>query len=102
MRKGIRKIIEELLEQDARCRNDDKWLTYKVFERVARDNGQGIFIPFNLFNKFPAFETIKRTRATIQNKEGKFLQFSAIIEKREKATIQIDPTRSMFRNSHLT
>lgn len=42
-----------------------------------------MFIPFDLWDKFPAFETVKRVRAKIQNEEGKFLPTDpGVIEKR--------------------
>ena len=50
------------LATDIRCRNDDKYLTYRVMRHFTR-----IYIPFEDFNKIPAFETIKRCRAKIQN-----------------------------------
>lgn len=61
----VYKLVRQLLEQDDRCRNDDKWLTYRVMRHFTR-----IYIPFEDFEKIPAFETIKRCRAKIQNKEG--------------------------------
>jgi hypothetical protein len=65
--KSVRKIVEHLLETDERCRNDDKWLTYLVMRRFTN-----IYIPFEDFKKIPAFETVKRCRAQIQNKEKRF------------------------------
>jgi len=57
-------IVEHLLKTDERCRNDDKFLTWKVLRYYTK-----IYIPFDDFEKIPAFETIKRTRAKIQNTE---------------------------------
>jgi hypothetical protein len=65
----VKAIIRRFMEVDLRCRNSDKWLTYKVYEYIAEKNGKKIFIPFELFDKFPAFESVKRMRALIQNKE---------------------------------
>ena len=69
----IKNLVERLMERDERCRNSDKWLTYRVFEEIAKLHGEKIFIPFKLFAVFPAFETVKRTRAYIQNDLGQFL-----------------------------
>lgn len=102
MKKDIKTIVEDLLRDDIRCRNDDKWLTYRVFEIIAKKHGQGIFIPFNLFNEFPAFETIKRTRAKIQNEEKRYLPILPIQLKREKEIKKESPIGSIYRNSHLT
>lgn len=70
--------------QDERCRNCDKWLTFRVFEVIAKNNGERIYIPFKLFNKFPAFETVKRTRAKIQNTEGTLLPTDQKIKDKRK------------------
>jgi hypothetical protein len=66
--KTVTAIIEHLLETDERCRNDDKYLTYKVFRYFTN-----IYIPFEDFDKLPSFETVKRCRAKIQNVERRFL-----------------------------
>jgi hypothetical protein len=63
-----RNIILEILERDERARNDDKWLTFQVMRRFTN-----IYIPFEDFAKIPAFESIKRIRAYIQNKEKRFV-----------------------------
>ncbi len=64
----VKEIVERLLREDERCRNDDKWLTYRVMREFTR-----IFIPFTDFENIPAFATVKRVRAKIQNSEGRFL-----------------------------
>ena len=61
-------LVEHLLRTEDRCRNDDKWLTYKVMRHFTK-----IYIPFEDFAKIPAFETIKRCRAKIQNTEKRLL-----------------------------
>ncbi len=71
--KTTKERVLHILETEPRTRNSDKWLTYRVFEDIARENGRKIFIPFELWAKFPAFETVKRVRAKIQNKHGLFL-----------------------------
>lgn len=66
--KKVNELVLKLLEDDVRCRNDDKWLTYKVMRHFTN-----IYIPFEDFKNIPAFETIKRCRAKIQNVEKKFI-----------------------------
>ena len=61
-------IVLQLLKDDERCRNDDKWITYKVMRRITN-----IYIPFEDFSKIPAFETVSRVRRKIQNSKGLFL-----------------------------
>lgn len=65
--KNIKEIVTKILEEDPRCRNDDKWLTYKVMSHFTR-----IFIPFEDFKIIPSFETIARSRRLIQA-SGEFL-----------------------------
>ena len=67
-----RKIVEEFLRDDILCRNSDKWLIFKVLEKICQRNGVKIFVPFNLFERFPAYETISRIRRKIQNDEKMF------------------------------
>ena len=67
--KSVEALVRVLMTQDERCRNDDKWLTFRVFEEIAKANNERIYLPFKLFSQFPAFETVKRTRAKIQNVE---------------------------------
>lgn len=77
--KKVSEIVEHLLETNVRCRNDDKFLTYLVMREFTN-----IFIPFEDFNKMPAFETIKRVRAKIQNTEGRYPPTDQeVIEKRK-------------------
>jgi len=66
-------LVEKILAQDEKARNSDKWLCFRVYEEIARKYGKGIFIPFELFEKFPSFETITRVRRKIQNDEGRYL-----------------------------
>lgn len=75
----VKEYVLQLLEQDERCRNDDKWLTYCVMRKFTN-----IYIPFDDFQKIPSFESIRRTRANIQNKEGKFLPTDPEVIKKRK------------------
>lgn len=71
-------LVLKLLESDMRCRNDDKWLTYRVFRHFTN-----IYIPFEDFGKIPSFETVSRCRRKIQNKEGLFTPTDGkVVEKR--------------------
>lgn len=70
--KHLREIVERLLDTDTRCRNDTKFLTYRVFQEIAIRNGEKIYIPFTLFDKFPSFESVARCKRDILNKEGKY------------------------------
>jgi hypothetical protein len=61
-------VIEKLLKEDERCRNDDKWLTYRFFQHYTK-----IYIPFSDFKKIPAFANAQKIRQVIQNKNNKYL-----------------------------
>jgi hypothetical protein len=88
--KSTKKIVEHFLATDERCKNDDKWLTYQVFNHIAKQYNKNIYIPFELFNMFPAFETIKRVRAIIQNKEKRYCPTDLkVIEKRRFRKLSI-------------
>ena len=78
------KLVESLLRSEDKCRNSDKWLSYRVYEEVARQNKKSIFIPFELFNLFPSFETIFRVRRKFQNGKGMYLPTDrTVLEKRQ-------------------
>jgi hypothetical protein len=73
-------VVLELLRTDERCRNCDKWLTYLVMRRFTK-----IYIPFEDFKKIPAFETIKRCRAKIQNVDKMFIPTDIkVLNKRQR------------------
>lgn len=75
----IRNIVIKLLRDDPRCRNDDKWLIYRVMRYFTK-----IYIPFEDFSKIPAFDTIRRTRQKIQNEEHLYPPTnSRVIERRD-------------------
>jgi len=83
--KTVKALVTNLLATEERCRNDDKWLTYQVMRKFTN-----IYIPFNDFKKLPAFETIKRCRATLQNKENLYLPTDPkVIERRQKREKEI-------------
>ena len=63
-----RAIIEKILKEDERARNDDKWLTYRLLRHYTN-----VFIPFEDFKKIPAFANAQKIRQKIQNKEKKYL-----------------------------
>lgn len=82
--KTVKELVLNLLETNPRCRNDDKYLTYMVMR-----NFTNIYINFKDFEKMPSFETIKRTRAKIQNNEGLFPPTSEIAIKRRKRQSEV-------------
>ena len=84
-------LVLDLLKDDVRCRNDDKWLTYRVMRFFTN-----IYIPFEDFKKIPAFETIKRCRAKIQNVDQLYLPTEEQVIRRRKQRSKI--FRNQFNN----
>jgi len=83
--KTERDRVTVILAADERARNSDKWLVYKVWEQVARENGfKGIFVPFELFAKLPTTETITRSRRYIQHNLGLYPPTTQEIADRRK------------------
>jgi len=66
-------LVRGILKQDIRCRNSDKKLVWSVLNIIAKRNGYKLYIPFELFEKYPAYETISRVRRKIQNNQGLYL-----------------------------
>lgn len=64
----VKSQVRKAMANEERCRNDDKYLTWKVMR-----NYTNIYIKFEDFEKLPSFETIRRTRQLLQNKEGVLL-----------------------------
>lgn len=83
--KKTNELVETLLKNEERCRNDDKYLTFRVMQHFTK-----IYIPFEDFNKIPAFETVKRVRAKIQNKEKRYLPTNPeVILKRQSRRLDV-------------
>ena len=81
----VKDLVEKLLQKEERCRNDDKWLTFRVMQHFTK-----IFIPFEDFEKMPSFETVKRTRAHIQNVEKRFIPTKPeVLAKRQQRKEQV-------------
>lgn len=74
----IKALVEKILKEDPRCRDDDKWLLIKVYSKYAR-----IYIPYDKLKVLPAHETITRCRRLIQNKDHKYLPSPEVAKKRK-------------------
>lgn len=68
MTEKIKRIVEKVLKEDPRCRDDDKWLIIQTL----RELGFKFWIDYRDLGDIPAFETITRYRRTIQHEENKF------------------------------
>lgn len=68
--KHLKEVVENLLKTERKCREDVKWLTYRVMQHYTH-----IFIPFQDFIKIPSFESVARCKRDIMNKEGMYNDF---------------------------
>jgi len=66
-------LVTKILRTDTRSRGDDKYLTFRVMQSVLRQTGDQVTITLGDLARMPAFETVKRVRAKIQNEKGLFL-----------------------------
>ena len=75
---SIKSLVKELMEEDSRCREDDKWLTFRVMRQYSN-----VYIPFEDFDKLPSFETISRVRRKIQA-DGQLLASAKVQAQRKE------------------
>ncbi len=68
MTEKIKRIVEGLLKEDPRCRDNDKWLIIQTLRKL----GFKFWIDYKDLEDIPAFETITRCRRTIQHEENKY------------------------------
>ena len=68
MKEKTKAIVEQLLKEDPRCRDDDKWLIIQTLRKL----GFKFWIDYRDLDKIPAFETITKCRRLIQNQENKY------------------------------
>ena len=82
--KQTKKIVIDVLRHNVRARNDDKYLTFRVLQRILSKDEASQLLSISLTDlaRLPAFETIKRIRARIQNDEGMFLPTSAEVRRK--------------------
>ena len=88
---NVHELVKEILEQDVQARCDDNYLIYKVMNRIGNKNGVNIasysmpsFLLHMRENGFPAFESVRRARQTLQRKYPE-LQPSEEAKKARKA-----------------
>lgn len=65
-----KEIVEEVLKEDERARNDYKWLALMVWQRKQLIK---VFIPYNQLWEMMDYSTIHRVCQVIQHDEGKYL-----------------------------
>jgi len=82
----IKEIVEQILKEYPRTRDDDFLLCLHVLIRMgyARKSQTSITIYYKNLEFAPAFETITRIRREIQNNEGRLSPSQETQEKRGK------------------
>lgn len=65
---SIKQVIEKLLKEDQRCRDDNNWLVIQTLKKLGFD----LYINYGELHKMPPFDSIIRTKRMIQNEENKY------------------------------
>jgi len=58
----VKDVVERILKEDQKARDDDKWLILKVL----RDMGFRVYINYNEMESMPSWESITRCRRKFQ------------------------------------
>lgn len=66
--KTLEQVARKVLERDVRSRKDTKWFVLQVL----REYGVKAFIDYRDLAIMPSFESILKTKRTIQNKNNEF------------------------------
>ena len=83
--KKITETVVAILEDDPESRNDDRRLTFKVLQQLQGDSSSNIFVlKLRELYKLPAFTTIARVRAVMQNELSKFLPTSEEVRRKRR------------------
>lgn len=77
--KKCKEIVEKILKDYPRARNDDLFLMLMVWQQAQQIR---VFLPFDRFKEMYKPSSISRARRVIQNNEQKYLPTDQIIAKR--------------------
>ncbi len=91
---AVKGFVEEVLSEDTRSRNDDKWLIIQTLRKM----GFKIYIDYAELKRMPSFETISRCRRFFQNVEGKYIPDK---ETDRLRNINEEKNRTIWKNSYL-
>lgn len=98
----MKQVVHDVLANDERSRNDDRWLQLKVLEAMGYNIviGKEAIVwyidPTNF--DIPNFESIRRVRQELQNNEGQFLPTDpAVLYQRR---IKEETIRSYYSHDH--
>ena len=93
----VKKIVTEILEQDTRARNDDKYLYLLVvskFNREAPNYSLELFLTDPTFKDIPCFETVRRSRQRVQSSRPELASDDRI----KKLRKELEPEYRLFAN----
>jgi hypothetical protein len=79
----VKDVVETCLREDRRTRNNDKWLTIRVLQRM----GFHIYIPYKELDDIPAFESIRRIRQKLQEQGLYQAELSVKVERGEEKKV---------------
>ena len=82
----ITKAVVQVLENDPESRNDDRRLTFEVLQLLKGNSIKEPVLTLKLreLRKLPAFATITRVRAVIQNELSKYLPPSPEVRRQRR------------------
>jgi len=75
----VKDAVEEVLREDKRARNNDKWLIIQVLRKL----GFKIYIDYKQLDEMPSFESITRCRRKFQE-QGLYLPDKDVREARRQ------------------
>ena len=88
--KNVTKLVKSILEEDAKARNSDDYLYYKVISKYSCALGDDVFrisvAEFMIRRSelgFPGFETVKRTRQKVQQHHPELCASEEVEENRQ-------------------
>jgi len=81
-----KEVVERILSQNQRARNDDRFLVWKFWHDYDKVN---IFIPYEEFCRLTPIESITRARRLVQNELGRYLPDDPAISVRRRIKEEI-------------
>lgn len=89
--KNVKKLVTEMLTEDARTRNSDYFLFLRICQKIADENNidlNGISVVSFLLDKkqypFPPFETVRRNRQKVQRANPELAACEKVQEYRDE------------------
>jgi len=91
LRRRIRQVgkkARQLLKDDVRCRNCDKYLVFRVYQKFLFQTNGALVLSLSDLARLPSPETIIRVRAKIQNDEGVLLPTEPSVRRQRRISEQ--------------